>query len=173
MKLKLLLSAFILLFSICAFAQDANKAFAITGNGNGDFLWMNIRQIDLSSGAVTKNIFENGTTKFTLIGNEVKIGNRAYYDAVKKISPEELIKVPEPDILKALSGKVPGLTISPATNYTSSHSSPLGGLVAAAAYDKKHDKLFFSSMSFADLRWIDLSSGTDNVKFYTFEKPLL
>jgi hypothetical protein len=173
MKLKLLLSAFILSFSICAFAQDANKAFAITGNGKGDFQWMNIRQIDLSTGLVTKNIYVNGVTKFTIIGNKVNIANRAYYDGVKKINPEELIKVSEPDILKALSGKVPGLTISPTTNYANSYSLPLGGLVAAAAYDRKHDKLFFSSMSLADLRWIDLSLGTDNVKIFTFENPLL
>ncbi len=49
MKHTILLS-FILLFSLCVFAQDANKAFAITGNGKGDFQWMNIRQIDLSTG---------------------------------------------------------------------------------------------------------------------------
>ncbi|HUS01280.1 MAG TPA: hypothetical protein VMY77_06115, partial [Chitinophagaceae bacterium] len=64
MKRKSLLTAFILSFSLSALAQDANKAFAITGAGNGDFQWMNIRQIDLSSGAVTKNIFEKGVTGF-------------------------------------------------------------------------------------------------------------
>ncbi len=66
MKRTLLLSTFILSFSICAVAQDADKAFAITGNGKGDFNWMNIRQIDLSTGLVTKNIFENGITNFQM-----------------------------------------------------------------------------------------------------------
>ncbi len=65
MKLKLLLLPVILSFSFYAFAQETNQAFAITGNGNGDFQWMNIRQIDLSTGAVTKHIFENGKTKFS------------------------------------------------------------------------------------------------------------
>ncbi len=65
MKLKLLPAPFILLFSMCAFAQHPNKTFAITGNG--DFLWMNIRQIDISTGLVTKYIFEKGVTKFSML----------------------------------------------------------------------------------------------------------
>lgn len=139
MKRESLLTAFILSFSICAFAQDANKAFAITGAG--DFQWMNIRQIDLSSGAVTRNIFEKGVTGFQM--------------------------------QNTLTNKVVRLT----GNYTAKEYTlpeyPTATMVAAAAYDKKHNKLFFTPMFINELRWLDLSSGTDNLKFYTLQSPLL
>ncbi|MDB5221750.1 MAG: hypothetical protein JWN83_417 [Chitinophagaceae bacterium] len=139
MKLKLLLSVFILSFTICSTAQDANKAFAITGNG--DFQWMNIRQIDLATGAVTKNIFEKGVTGFMMrniiTGKEVTAENK------------------------------------PGTKQVGSAEFPTATMVAAAAYDKKHDKLFFSPMFLSELRWLDLSSNAENPKFYTLQSPLL
>lgn len=142
MKLKLLLSAFILLsFSISAFAQDASKAFAITGSGTGDFQWMNIRQIDLSSGAVTKNIFEKGITGFQM--------------------------------RNVITSKIVMLT----SNYNGKEYTlpeyPTATMVAAAAYDKKHNKLFFTPMFINELRWLDLSSGAEQPKFYTLQSPLL
>ena len=141
MKLKLLLSACILSFSISAFAQDANKAFAITGNGNGDFLWMNIRQIDLSTGLVTKNIFEKGVTHFQM--QDVVTNKLVLFTGTENIKQ----------------------SITP--------EFPTATMVAAAAYDKKHDKLFFTPMSIAELRWLDLSSNAENLKFYTLQSPLL
>jgi len=154
MKLKLLLLPLILSFSFYAFAQESNKAFAITGNGNGDFQWMNIRQIDLSTGAVTKHIFENGKTKFS------------FSDAITK-EPVKNITVIEdaPTKLNNVAlGKTNNIQISP---------SPTQSLVAAAAYDKKHNKLFFAPLYINELRWLDLSSNSENPKFYTLKSPLL
>jgi hypothetical protein len=45
--------------------------------------------------------------------------------------------------------------------------SPLINMSAAAAYDAKHNKLFFVAMRSGELRWIDLNSKSDNLKFYT------
>ncbi|MBA3673624.1 MAG: T9SS type A sorting domain-containing protein [Chitinophagaceae bacterium] len=141
MKCKLLLSTFIFLFSISSFAQDSDKTFAITGNGNGDFLWMNIRQIDLSTGSFTKNVFEKGATKFKML------------DAATK---NEVI----------LTGSQNGKEFS-------SPEYPTATMVAAAAYDNKSKKLFFTPMSIAELRWVDLSSNSDVPEFYTLQSPLL
>ena len=140
MKLKLLLSSFILSSSF-SFAQDANKAFAITGNSNGDFQWMSIRQIDLSTGAVIKNIFEKGITAF-------QIRNAA--------TDKEVMLVNEQN------GK-----------QLSSPQYPTATMVAAAAYDKKHNKLFFTPILIGELRWLDLSSNSEVPKFYTFPSSLL
>lgn len=141
MKCKLLLSIFIFLFSVSSFAQDADKTFAITGNGNGDFLWMNIRQIDVSTGALIKNVFEKNVTKFKMLNaatnNEVMLSN-------------------------SQNGKE-----------LSSAEFPTATMVAAAAYDNKSKKLFFTPMSIAELRWVDLSSNTDVPEFYTLQSPLL
>ena len=141
MKLRFLLSAFILSFSICSLAQDANKAFAITGSGNGDFQWMNIRQIDLSTGAVTKNIFEKGITNF-------QMRNAATGKEVMMASQQDARQIGSPEL-------------------------PTATMVAAAAYDSKHNKLFFTPMFINQLRWLDLSSGTEQPKFYTLQSPLL
>lgn len=138
MKRTLLLSTFILSFSICAVAQDADKAFAITGNGKGDFNWMNIRQIDLSTGLVTKNIFENGITNFQM----------------RNVATESEV------FSSQQNGKQIGVP-----------EYPTATMVAAAAYDKKHNKLFFAPMYLSELRWLDLYSNADNPKFYTLQSP--
>jgi hypothetical protein len=50
---------------------------------------------------------------------------------------------------------------------------PTETMVAAAAYDKKHNKLFFAPMRVADLRWIDLSAKGDATQFYSVENTTL
>lgn len=140
MKLKFLLFSSILFFSVCAFAQNADKAFAITGNG--DFLWMNIRQIDLSTGLVTKNIFEKGKTSFTMRNAETtKDGG----------TPE----------------------VSQNAKQISANQYPTATMVAAAAYDSRYNKLFFTPMFLNELRWLDLSSATETPKFYSLQSALL
>ena len=140
MKHTILLS-FILLFSFSVFAQDGNKAFAITGNGKGDFQWMNIRQIDLSTGLVTKNIYEKGVTNYQF----------------RDVTTDKPVLV-----LSQQEGR-----------QVSSPEFPTNTMVAAAAYDKKHNKLFFTPMSINELRWLDLSSNVENPTFYTLQSPLL
>lgn len=139
MKRTLLLSILILAFSF-SFAQK-NLAFAITGTGNGDFQWMSIRQIDLSTGSVTKNIFEKDVTGFQML------------DALT----DKEIMVPTQRDGRQLS----------ALQY------PTATMVAAAAYDRKHDKLFFTPMQLGELRWLDLSSNSERPKFYILQSSLL
>ena len=60
------------------------------------------------------------------------------------------------------------------TNADAANSLPTQSMVAAAAYDKKHNKLFFTPMRVGELRWLDLSSKGDNTKFYTIQsQPLI
>ena len=66
MNKKLLLSTAIIASSIFAQAQQNKFTYAITGDGNKDFIWMNIRQVDLSSGRVTKTLFERSKTEFLI-----------------------------------------------------------------------------------------------------------
>ncbi len=67
MRAKILLSTAFALAAFSGFAQKtSNKAFAITGDGNNDYLWMNIRQVDLGTGTVDKTIFEKNKTAFTI-----------------------------------------------------------------------------------------------------------
>ncbi|MBS1743598.1 MAG: T9SS type A sorting domain-containing protein [Bacteroidetes bacterium] len=66
MNNKILLTAALFTTSFAGFAQNSNKAFAITGDGNNDYIWMNIRQVDLGTGQVTKTLFERSKTTYVL-----------------------------------------------------------------------------------------------------------
>ena len=72
MKFKILLTSALIAASIATHAQTENKGFAITGDGNRDFMWMNIRQIDLTTGMVTKTIFQRSKTNFTMLNVDSK-----------------------------------------------------------------------------------------------------
>jgi len=41
-------------------------------------------------------------------------------------------------------------------------------LIAASAFDLKHNKLFYATMNSGQLRWIDLNNGTDNLSIYYY-----
>ncbi|UAY53488.1 T9SS type A sorting domain-containing protein [Ferruginibacter albus] len=57
MNCRFLLSTLLVSSSLFSFAQYGAKTFAITGNTNGDFNWKNIRQVDIATGKVIKDVF--------------------------------------------------------------------------------------------------------------------
>lgn len=135
MNNKILLTASLIATGLFANAQHNKTTFAITGDGNNDFIWMNIRQVDINSGEVIKTLFERSKSTFTITDVNSKITNNQ-------------------------------LGISNENIFTSS-SYPTGTLVAAAAYDKRSNKLFFTPMRKNELRWLDLSSNAETPEFYT------
>lgn len=141
MKLKLLLSVCLLSTTLFSFAQDGNKAFAITSDGNADYMWMNIRQVDLTTGSVISTIYERGKTRFQLTD---AVTNKTVM--LNSVVNEKQYSLPQ---------------------------YPTATMVAAAAFDKKHGKLFFTPMALGELRWLNLSSGTDNLKFYAIQSNVL
>lgn len=130
MNLKLLLSTSFVAASLVSAAQDANRTFAITGDGNGDFMWMNIRQVDISTGKIVQDIYQRSKTAFVLADADTK---------------------------------------RPVDNM----ARPTETMVAAAAYDKNQNKLFFTPMRVGELRWLDLGAQGDSRKFYTVKSVLL
>ena len=145
MNIKLLLSTTLIATSFTALAQDAGKTYAITGNGNGDFMWMNIRQVDISSGKYVQDIYQKDKTSFVLLDADTK-------------KPVENTMVASP--------------VNPNVNYAFGNL-PTASMVAAAAYDKNHDKLFFTPMRIGELRWLDFGAKGDAQKYYTLRSPLL
>jgi hypothetical protein len=130
MNIKLLLSTSFIAASISVSAQDAGKTFAITGDGNRDYLWMNIRQVDITTGKIVNDVYQRDKTAFVM------------KDADSKMQ-------------------------SPA------HRRPTETMVAAAAYDKNQNKLFFTPMRVGELRWLDLNAKGDEQKYYTVTSSLL
>ena len=130
MNLKLLLSTSFIAAGFSASAQDAGKTFAITGDGNRDFLWMNIRQVDITKGTIVQDIYQRDKTSFVLTDADSKTAS-------------------------------------------ASMQRPTETMVAAAAYDKNQNKLFFTPMRIGELRWLDLNAKGDQQKYYTVTSSLL
>ena len=145
MNLKLLLSATIIASGFTSLAQDAGKTFAVTGNGNGDYLWMNIRQMDINTGKYTGDIYQRDKTSFVMLDADTR--------------------------------KPVDLSVSSNLSALNAHIDfgklPTASMVAALAYDKNHDKLFFTPMRIGELRWLDLSAKGDVQQYYTLRSPLL
>ena len=130
MNIKFLLSTSFIAASFMVSAQDAGKTFAITGDGNRDFMWMNIRQVDITSGKIVQDVYQREKTAFVMMDADTKN--------------------------QSLAGHRPTET-----------------MVAAAAYDKNQNKLFFTPMRVGELRWLDLNAKGDAQKYYTVTSNLL
>jgi len=140
MNNKLLLAAAFVASSFTTMAQS-NKAYAITGDGNNDYIWMNIRQVDLGTGQVVKTLFERSKTNFNLIDVNSK--------------------------------RVTDQSTTTSANIFASADYPTGTYVAAAAYDGKSNKLFFTPMKSGELRWMDLNIKNETPQFYTMPSAVL
>lgn len=130
MNIKLLLATGFIAASFTLSAQDAQRTFAITGDGNHDFMWMNIRQVDITSGKIVKDVYQREKTAFVMMDADTKT--------------------------QSLAGQ-----------------RPTESLVAAAAYDKNQNKLFFTPMRVGELRWLDLNAKGDLQKYYTVTSSVL
>jgi lipocalin len=139
MNFKILLTAGLLASAFATNAQDANRGFAITGDGHNDYMWMNIRQVDLGTGQVTKSIFDRNKTNYTITDVAAK---------------------------KTLNQT----TVNDGTAYSASQY-PTASFVAAAAYDRRSEKLFFVPMRMGQLRWMDANVKNDAPAFYGVEIP--
>ena len=130
MNIKFLLSTTLIATTLSASAQDANKTFAITGDGNRDFMWMNIRQVDIGSGKIVQDVYQRDKTAFLLADADSK-------------------------------------------NALADHRRPTETMVAAAAYDKNQNKLFFTPMRIGELRWLDLNAKGTEQKYFSVTSSLL
>lgn len=72
MELKTLLtSAFIV--TILGASAQSNEGFAISGDDNNAYAWMNIKKVDLATGKVVKDIFSKNETAYTLTNALTKV----------------------------------------------------------------------------------------------------
>ncbi len=141
MNYKILLSSALFLVASSANAQTANKAYAITSDGNQDHVWMNIRQVDLSTGLITQTLFQRSKTNFVLTDVNSK--------------------------------KVSTASSAENGNIFQSKDYPTGSMVAAAAFDRRSNKLFFTPMRVGELRWLDLNIKNETPQFYTATSPVI
>jgi hypothetical protein len=155
MKKKLLLLPFFTPLFLTGFSQQNNLAYAITGQANGNFNWTDIRVIDMTSGNINSTLFENGKTNFSFIDSETK-------NTVSQITIQGTPASISQNNISASANKI-----------VVNNPSPTLLMSAAAAYDKRHDKLFFATMRTGRLIWLDLKNNNGTPSFYTIQKPLI
>ena len=144
------------------YAQKKQKqptAYAITAMQKGQSSWTEVRLVNLATGEELKKIYQSS--------NEVDILNARTGKAVvkKDIAPKT---APAEDVVVTRTNNNGNITV---TTRRISRSQPLqtdkpfATTSAACAFDKKHDRLYYTPIGIPQLRYIDLKSG----KLYYFE----
>ncbi len=130
MKLKILPSvAFLALVSTLSIAQT-QKIFAVTGKTKGDLTWNFVRELNMQTAGVEKNIFP--VAQQTL-----------YYDALTRLP------ISAQNIIHPTTNIMQGIDLD----------APVPDVVAAIAYDAKFNRLYYTYMHGTDLRYIDLNGS--------------
>ena len=134
-RILLLCSLVVIIFSSYG-QKKSSKAFAITSEKQGGAVWTEVKLIDLQTGQVLKNVFENNKAAFNIY-------NARTGDQIK---------------VKDEKGKV-----------TDHQKLPFSGFSAACAYDRKHNRLYYTPMFVNQLRYIDLASKTTKIFYFEAE----
>jgi hypothetical protein len=156
---------------ICTlYAQDSKKvtAYAITGVQKGSSAWTEVRLVDVNTGDEVQSIYKSA--------NQVEALNARTGKAIKKDVNTATTTLQEqratPQIIQVTNKDDKGktITIEKRILVVSSFgnvdmSKPFSTNSAALAYDKKHERLYYTPMGINQLRYIDLKSGN----IYYFE----
>lgn len=120
--------------------QKQNIAYAITSPEKGNFNWTDVKQIDFSTGTVTRSIFDSKQVNVT-----------AYSARTGKV-----LQLP-------IAATTPNNAAAPA-------ASPVAALSAACAYDIQHNRLYYAPMFLNQLRYIDLNESTPKIYYFESEQ---
>jgi hypothetical protein len=165
-------------------AQQAEKnakpitGYAITAIEKGGKSWKEVRLVDIGSGAIVKNVYDSKTETEPLNARTGKAvvmpkqtgddgAYRTYTTTLTTPSPEKKKVVNLDQELDKANGQQHTVTYTRTIMIRESipGNKPFSTNSAAMAYDKKHERLYYTPMSIAQLRYIDLKSG----KIYYFE----
>ena len=173
----------LLLFVMTAFitnlqAQKNEKAsktttgYAITALDKGGKSWKEVRLVDVTSGSIIKSIYDSKQETEALnarTGKAVVKKDQPGNETIKTIFPtpsaDKKIVNLDQELDKATGSHVKTYTRTVVIRQKVSTDKPFSTNSAAMAYDKKHERLYYTPMAINQLRYIDLKSG----KIYYFE----
>src|SRR6187549_1457712 len=165
MKKTLLLLVMISVITI-AFAQKRKKAeqpltgYAITAVEKGGKSWKEVRLVNITSGEEIRSIYQSKQETEAL---NARTGNPIVKKdmTVAKASVKKIVNLDQ-ELAVANGSRVRAVTINSNGNQ---YDKPFATNSAAMAYDKKHERLYYTPMGINQLRYIDLKSN----KIYYFE----
>ena len=191
MKRKLLLLLAATLFISPLFAQKTKQitGYAITAPQKGQTSWKEVRLVDITTGDELRPIYRsadeveilNARTGKPVIKKDPNSNNASSRKVVNlddALEPNNGAKrmdgVGNTPVLSIDAVQLKRLKENGLTNlamakkeWRSFYDKPFGTNSAACAYDKKHERLYYTPMSINQLRYIDLKSKTP--KIYYFE----
>jgi hypothetical protein len=143
MRTNILLIALVFTFTN-TLAQKSNKVFAITNDNS------------LGSGYLWMNISEVDPKSGQLIRPLFERSKTGYalYDGISKV--------------KTFSDQ-----IEINGQQVTSNQFPTATMVAAAAFDNRHNRLFITPMQIPELRWVDMDDNNTTLKVYCAKLPSL
>jgi hypothetical protein len=161
---------FLLLTAICfcvGAARAQNKAYAITGVQKGSSNWCEVRLVDVTTGEELKTIYKNS--------QEVdRLNARTGKPIVAKEPSPELQKInlqaPVVTIFRTNDDNKTVIVTKSLTRVAQTQTdAPFATSSAALAYDKKHDRLYYTPMGINELRYIDMKSNTTRIFYFENE----
>jgi hypothetical protein len=172
MKPKTLLLLAMTSFIIVASAQNKQKpvtGYAITASEKGGRNWKEVRMVDMITGEVIKSIYQsttetealNARTKKPVVKKEINGNTMTTATPLgrKIVNLDEELNKANTNPTMHFSRQVVVVRIKEQSD------KPFATNSAAMAYDKKHDRLYYTPMGINQLRYIDLKSN----KIYYFE----
>ena len=174
MKSKILLSLLLGTgISVVAQKEQRLTAYAITAPEKGSSGWNEVRLIDLNTGEEVQKVF-------SVTDQPRRLNARTGKEIAKK---DQLTTAqPQSEIItyRTVNNNNPGTAESRAytvlVNRRAMHryapvqsDLPFATNSAACAYDKKHDRLYYTPMGINQLRYIDLKAKTPSVYYFEDE----
>jgi type IX secretion system substrate protein len=188
MKRKLLPLLAATLFTSLLFAQKTKPitGYAITASQKGQTGWKEVRLVDISTGDELQRIYRsadqveilNARTGKPVVKKESNSNNTLARKVInlddeleRKDARPVNTQVLSIDAVQLKRLKDNGLTnLAMAKNeWRSFYDKPFGTNSAACAYDKKHERLYYTPMSINQLRFIDLKSKTPRIYYFEDE----
>lgn len=166
--------------TVQAQSKKSTTAYAITSPQKGQSSWKEIRLVDINTGESIQNIYANGqemeilnartgkpVVKKDLSSNsETKQRRNVQVFTIDDNDKAHLVSNQEElDKLRENGQKV--VIIKNSICSDKQYDKPFATNSAALAYDKKHERLYYTPMGINQLRYIDLKSKTP--KIYYFE----
>jgi len=167
---KTLLLLVMISFITVAFAQKRKKTeqpltgYAITALEKGGRSWKEVRLVNITTGEEIKSIYQS---KLETEALNARTGNPIVKkDATATKIPAKKVVNLDQELAAAQGNTVKVKTVI--VHGTTQYDKPFATNSAAMAYDKKHERLYYTPMGINQLRYIDLKS---NKIFYFENEP--
>lgn len=165
---KALLLLVMISFITEAFAQKRKKAeqpltgYAITSVEKGGRSWKEVRLVNISTGDEIKSIYQSKQETEALNARTGKPVVKKDMNVAKAPAKKVVNLDQELAVANGSNVRVKTVVIN---NHGNQYDKPFATNSAAMAYDKKHERLYYTPMGINQLRYIDLKSN----KIYYFE----